>query len=117
MIYQGLNSSPIDELGSWYHQRLVGPQQIHKAQQRDFHDNPTSKKQSHKLPLPALSQTQPDIYLSQTLVGWEGLDTKFAKYLTLAVIPKDQQQLQIWGLKLTCKHMARQAAVVTPQVN
>ena len=57
MIYQGLNSSPIDELGNWCHQRLVGHQQIYKAQQGDFHGNPTGRKQTRKLPLPALSQT------------------------------------------------------------
>ena len=36
--------------------------------------------------------------------GWEGLDTKFAKLVTKAVICKDQKgkQLQVCQLKLTC---------------
>ena len=38
--------------------------------------------------------------------------------LSKEVIHKDQwsRQLQVWWLELTCKHMARQALVATPQV-
>lgn len=46
-ICHHLNSSPIDELGNWCQERLVGAPPKYKAQQGGFHGNPVSKNQHH----------------------------------------------------------------------
>ena len=51
MIYQGLNSSPIDELGNWCHKTLMGASGKYEAEQEGFHGNPVSANQPCQWPL------------------------------------------------------------------
>ena len=53
-IYSTLNSSPIDELGNWCQERLVGGLRKYEAQQGGFHGDPVSGNQRSLRP-PALS--------------------------------------------------------------
>jgi len=46
-----LNSLPIDQLGNWCQERLVGVLCKYEAQQGGFHGNPVSRNQPFQQPL------------------------------------------------------------------
>jgi len=67
-----LNSSPIDELGNWSQERLVGAPRKYEAQQGGFHGDPVSGKQPCQQP-PTDTVTLKELqwkYLSNSVFIW-----------------------------------------------
>ena len=76
-----LNSSPIDELGNWWQERLVGTPRKYEAQQGGFHDDPVSGNQPCQWP-PTGTVTLMELqwkYLPNAALTWVWLSTRVGR--------------------------------------